>query len=624
MKESARRETGKAVNEALAIAKNCRHYAMCKIDFLGGGVCASGLEKHFVSFYPEGRMDLYAALMENAIPVTEKCLEIAESCNLCGCCDYQCYFVNEMRPTKVMQALKEHLRAYVKGGGNVVQAKDDAILGAMKKIVGADWASNDPAIRITYHHDLCPHVTFKMPEYVVLPNSTEEISAIIKLLNRNKIPYCVRGNGASSHGLVFSEGAVLDLNRMKAMDFDEKNWSVKVGPGTAAFDLQLEARKRGYRVHTAEPAALVCANIMTSGLLSTFSTAYGISADNYIDAEFVAGDGSTFRLNDIAAPNLFSFRNSLSEQETIAICVSVSVKLHPVTADEGGVLVPFASLDQALDFARECATRHIGLAIGILGGEFVSSFIAPTKRLAAEAKDVFAKKLGMPYLVLLIGDAYALRSVREMGHPLIDQKLFKTLFQGLPALASAKWLDLLDEVSDVEPFSYLRLGQFAELAETAIAPSPALQARDIDPDLRPFFEEVYSRPEMSDLVWLNTFRIQSSRYCREKPCVAFVFYLPIDNALIGAIQDGLRAVAEKHGLKSEFGFITPIDSGKRCVWEYDYYFDHNDPAEIARVRQAAREAGDLLDDYSKKTGTIRQVRYVVNQGCCRKENLLYS
>ena len=27
---------------------------------------------------------------------------------------------------------------------------------------------------------------------------------------------------------------------------------------------------------------------------------------------------------------------------------------------------------------------------------------------------------------------------------------------------------------------------------------------------------------------------------------------------------------------------------------------------------------------SKKTGTIRQVRYVVNQGCCRKENLLYS
>jgi len=462
-----------------------------------------------------------------------------------------------------------------------------------------------------------------MPEYVVMPNSKEEISSIIKLLNNYKISYIVRGNGASNHGLVFSEGVVLDLNRMKTMDFNENNWSVKVGPGIAAFDLQSEAKKRGYRVHTAEPAALVCANIMTSGLLSTFSTTYGISADNFIDAEFIARDGSLFSLNDITAPNLFSFHNAISEHKAFAICVSVSMKLHPVTDDEGGVLVPFVSLEKALDFARECATRHIGLAIGILGTEFVSSFLAPTKKLAAEAKDIFTHELGMPYLVLLIGDTYALRSVREMGYPAIDQKLFKTLYQGLPALKSAKWLDLLKELSDDEPFSYLRLGQFGEFAETALAPSPGQMTQDIDPDLRPFFEKLYSRPEMTDLVWLNTFRIQSSRYCRENPCVALVCYLPIDSSLIAEIQGGLRDIAEKHHLKNEFGFITPIDSGKRCVWEYDYYFNHNDPDEVSRIQLATYEAGALLDEYSEKTGTIRQVRYVVNQGCCRKENLLY-
>jgi hypothetical protein len=128
---------------------------------------------------------------------------------------------------------------------------------------------------------------------------------------------------------------------------------------------------------------------------------------------------------------------------------------------------------------------------------------------------------------------------------------------------------------------------------------------------------------MTDLVWLNTFRIQSSRYCREKPCVALACYLPIDFSLIAEIQDKLRDIAEKHHLKNEFGFITPIDSGKRCAWEYDYYFNHNDQDEISRIQQAAFEAGTLLDEYSKKTGTIRQVRYVANQGCCRKENLLY-
>jgi hypothetical protein len=178
-------------------------------------------------------------------------------------------------------------------------------------------------------------------------------------------------------------------------------------------------------------------------------------------------------------------------------------------------------------------------------------------------------------------------------------------------------------LSDDAPFSYLLVDQFGELAETAIAPSPSLMTKDLDPDLQPFFEKLYSKPEMTDLVWLNTFRIQSSRYCREKPCVALVCYLPIDVPLILEIQARLKDIADTHGLKNGLGFLTPIDNGKRCVWEYDYYFDHNDTDEISAIQLAAHEAGDLLDEYSKKTGTVRQVRYVVNQGCCRKENLLY-
>jgi FAD binding domain len=611
-------------DDALATARNCRHFAMCKVDFLGSGVCASGLEKQYVSYFPVGRMDLYAALVENTVPVTERCVEIADGCNLCGKCDYQCYFVNELRPSKVMRALKERVDAHLASGGEVVRSEADGLLMSLRAIVGEEWATNDPAVRITYHHDLCPHVDFKMPGYVVMPNSKEEIRAVIQVLKEKNVPYVVRGNGASSHGLVFSEGAILDLNRMKTLEFDEANWCVKVGPGISSFELQTAAKRRGYRVNSSEPAALVCANVMTSGLISTFSATYGVSADNFVDAEFLGRDGASFGLNDLAAPNMFAFDKSSSEHEPFAICVSVRMKLHPITTDEEGVLLPFESLEEALAFIRDCARRHIGLAMGILGSEFVASFLAPTMRLTAEVKDVFTRQLGMPYLVLFIGDAYALRSVREMGRPAIDQRLFKALLHGLPALKSAKWLGLLREVSDEEPFSYLQIDQFAELAEAALAPSPAKLAEAVDAELRPFFEKLYARPEMSDLVWLNTFRIMSSRYCRERPCVALVCYLPIDNVLISELQEGLRKIASDQRLKSEFGFITPIDSGKRCVFEYDYYFDHNDPSELARIREATRQGGALLDAYSLKYGTIRQVRYVVNQGCCRKENLLYA
>ncbi len=610
------------MNEILNTAKNCRHYAMCKIDFLGSGVCAFGLEKQYVTFYPQGRMDLYAALVENRVPVTERCLEIAESCNLCGKCDYQCYFVTEMRPSAVMKALNDYINDFVKGGGQVVKADSDPMLTAMQKIVGEYWATNDPAIGVTYSHDPCPVAPPKMPDYVVMPNSKEEISALLKLFKDNHIPYAVRGNGSSVMGFVMSEGAVIDLQRMKTIEFDEKNWLVKVGPGVAAFDLQREAHQRGYRVNVAEPAALVCANIMCSGIFSNFSVAYGTMADNYVDAEFVAKDGSFFTLNDRNAPNLFSFHKA--DTEIPGICSSVSVKLHPVTADESGILVPFDTLDKALDFSKDCAQRHIGLAIGLLGGEYLSTFLAPTKKLANDVRNVFAEKLGIAYLVLVIGDSHARRAIAEMGYPSFDQTLFRTLFLGMPSLKSAPWLELLAELSNDEPFSYLRLNHFADLAETALAPSAAQLVEEIDPELRAFFKKVYARPEMTDLVWLSMFRIVSSRMGREKHVVAWIIYLPIDNRLIAEINGEFKRIADKHQLKNDYGFITPLDSGKRCVFEYDYYLDQNDPAEIARMQQAMGETAMMIEGYSAQTGTVKWIRYVLYQGFGRKEALLYG
>ena len=610
------------MDEALKTAKNCRHYAMCKIDFLGSGVCASGLEKHYVSYYPQGRMLLYAALAEGRIPVTDKCLEIADTCDLCGRCDYQCYFVTELRPTVVMKALKAEIAGHRERGGKVEKAPEDPLLREIRAIVGEDMATNDRAIAVTYSRDPGPLSAPKMPAYVVLPGTKEEISALLKLFHERKIPWAVRGNGSQNMGFVMSEGAVIDTNRMTEIAFDEKNWAVKVGPGVAAFDLQREAVKRDYRVNVAEPAALVCANMMCSGIFSTFLTGYGTAADNCIDAEFVAADGTVFSLGEKNAPNLFAFKKS--DQKLPGICTSVSLKLHPMTKDEAGVLVPFDSLEKALVFSRECAVRRIGLAVGVIGTEYISTFLSPTKKSAAEIKTVFKDKLGIEYLVLVIGDRYAIRSVSAMGHPVFDQRLFKALFLGLPSLRSANWLGLLDSLSSDEPFSYLKLKGFAELAETALSPSPAQLVQETDPELRSFYEKIYARPEMTDLVWLNMFRILSSRMGREKQFSVNIIYLPLETGLIGEICAEFKRIADRHGLKNDLGFITPIDDGKRAILEYDYFFDQTDPEEISRTQRAAMDAGALIESYSARLGTIRWIRHVVNQGFSRKENLLYT
>ena len=610
------------MEDALKIAKNCRHYAMCKIDFLGSGVCTPGQERHYVSYFPEGRMSLYAALVEGRIPVTEKALEIAESCTLCDKCDYQCYFVTELRPSRVMEALKKYIADYLQKGGVVEKAGEDPVLREIRGIVGNEWASNDKAIAVTYSHDPFPLSGPKMPAYVVLPGTREEVAALLRLLGERNIPWAVRGNGSQNAGLVLSEGAVIDLHRMQDIVFDEKNWAVRVGPGVPAFDLQREAFKRGYRVNVAEPAAMVCANVICSGIFSTFMPAYGTAADNFIDAEVVDAGGSTYRLSEKGAPNLFAFKQA--DQPSPGICTAVSVKLHPMTDDETGLLVPFDTLEKAIDFSRECAIRRIGLAIGVLASEYISTFLAPTMHAASEVKDVFENKLGMPYLVLVIGDKYAAQSVAAMGHPAIDQRLFRALALGLRSLRSARWLDVLSEFSTGEPYAYLKVKGFADVAEAALAPSPAGHVESMDPDLRPFYERVYARREMTDLVWLNMFRILSSRMGREKQFFVNIIYMPLESALIGEISEKFGSIAGRHGLKNALGFITPIDGGKRCLLEYDYFFDQTDQDEISRVRQAAMEAGGVVMDYAARLGTIRWIRHVVNQGFSRKENLLYT
>ena len=611
------------MNEILKTAKNCRHYAMCKIDFLGSGVCDSGLEKHFVSYYPQGRMILFEALAENRIPVTQKCVEIADSCNLCGKCDYQCYFLNEMRPTKVMEALKNHVERFISDGGTIKPEKDDFVLSEIRNIVGADWATNDEGITVTYSHDLSAISDPLFPDYIVLPNTKEEISALVKLFNKNNIKYTIRGNGQNLLGFAVSEGAIIDLNRMKTIDFDEKNWLVNVGPGITAFDLQKEAQERGFRINAAEPAALLCGNIMCSGIMSTFSTTYGINADNFINAEFVNKHGEFFNLNDISSPNLYSF-NNLQHKDSPGICVSASIRLHPVTNDESGILVPFETLNKALDFIKDCSLRHIGLALGIVGAEYISTFLSPTKKMSADIKSIFIEKLNIPWLVVFIGDKYAVKTINEMGYPFFDQNLFNSLYLGLPSLKNAQWLDLVKEFTDDEPFSYLKIKSFAELFETALSPSPKLYAQEIDEELRPFFEKLFAKKEMTDLVWLNMFRIMSTRLGRKKPFLPALLYLPIDNSLINEFNEKFRHIGEKHNIDNDFGFITPIDNGKRCIFEYDFFYDYNDPHEIQRIRKVAAEANALIDEYSVRTGVVKGHPYVLYQGFCRKENLLYS
>jgi hypothetical protein len=610
--------------EARKMAAQCRHYAMCKIDFLGTGSCPPGQVKHYVAYYPQGRMDLYHAISENRLPVTEGLVDIARTCTLCGICDKQCHFVTGMRPMKVMKALKDYVEMHINQGKEVKRAESDKTLSRLREIVGDEWATNDPAVLLCYANDPFPLADSQMPRYVLLPETAEQVSAIVSLANDLGLPFAVRGSGGSVFGCVFSPGIVMDMNRMRKVEIDRENWYAAVGPGVTSFDLQAEACGHGLRFNAAEPAATVCGNIVCTGLFSTWSNVYGTAADSFIDMEFVDRGGKAFRLNDKSAPNLFAFRNEV--MPVPGICTRAVVKLHPVTDDEEGLMVPFADFERAVAFARELSARRIGLAVAVLGTHYLATFMSPSKELADKVKAILPEVLGIHYAVFVVGDRYARDAVRRMAGTVIDQRLFRTLMLGLPRFVEGEWLELIrtGEGND-PPYAMICREEMGTLMEAVLRPSPETIAASVDEDLRAFYVDLYTRAEMTDMVWLNTFRIVSSRMARHKHVFVIVVYVPLDRInVINRINAALKRIADRQGLDHDYGFITPMDLGKRGILEYDYYLDHTDPEERKKIERAMTEIEPFLDGLSRTTKGIQWLKYIFSQGCSRKENFLYT
>jgi hypothetical protein len=612
-----------AADDLLMTASQCRHYAMCKIDYLGTGLCPPGKRYHYVSYYPQGRMDLYAALSENLIPITEGLIHIARTCTLCGVCELQCHFVTGLRPLKVMKALKDRVEDFLKGGGRPAAIPSDAALESLRNIVGAEWATNDPAVLVTYANDPFPLADLKMPRYVVLPGTRDEVAAVVRLANTLGLPYAVRGNGGSVFGFVFSEGIVLDMQRMRGLVIDKDNWSAAVGPGVTSFELQQEAARHGLRVNSAEPAATVCGNIVCTGTFSTWSHAYGTAADGFIDMEFVGARGETFRLNDKRAPNVYAFENAVIPSP--GICTEATVKLQPASSDEDGVLVPFWDFTDAVRLARELGVRRLGLAVGVLGLHYVTNFMSPSQALAERLKEVLPETLGIRYVVFAIGDRFARAAISQLAGAVIDSGLWRTLTLGLPRLLDGEWQDLVKGFdAGRPPYEILCRPEIRPLLEAVLRPSPETLAGAVEEDLRELYSGIYSQPRFTDLTWLNMFRILSSRMSRRKHMFAFLVYVPLDrNDVIDHINTEFGRIAASLDIDHDFGFLTPMDLGKRAILEYDYYIDHTDPAERGKIRRAMAEIEPWLDGLAGRTKGVTFLKYVFSQGCSRKENFLY-
>ena len=615
--------------EALNIANKGTHCGMCRIDFLGTGLCPSGKKHGYLAYWPQGRMQIFKMLQSGKVQPTEKLIDIANSCPLCGICDKQCNFATQLRPEKVAKALKEYVQ-HLKPD-DFQKTPEDTILKGLQEIVGKQWATNDPIIIASYVHSIiAPDSDFDF--YIVMPETTQQVADIIKFANKNNLPFLPRGGGTAlsiatptvlSNAINLDHGIVIDLLRLKKLEIHPENSTALVGAGITAFELQKEAYKHKLRANVAEAGAHVCSNIATTGIVTTWGNKYGCFADNFVDLELVDNDGNIKSHHDIDIANPYAADNSFSNisLSPAYIITETCVKLFPIFEDEETVFVPFDNLEEALDMVLHLGKRGVGLSLAVLSYKYLAEFICPTPEIAEDFEDICKNYLKLKYVVDVVCTKDDKKIVEDMAEYIIDQPMLKTLILGSPKLASLKnseFMKILSEEDD--PLKVVFAGPMKTHFEKGLDASPEHMAKIYDPDLQDFFTQVYSNPDMTNVVWLHAFRILPSRLMRQQMTMG-----PGGAVWAGDKQhilkwvDMFSEVGNKYNLEHALGFISPLDNGKLIYIEYDYFYDHND-------RDVAKRVSKTLLETTEKSLVMGQIFTLINylfKGIHRKEHVLY-
>ena len=159
----------------------------------------------------------------------------------------------------VIQALKDHLKP-----------EQISINETIKELHGKDES---------YHK-------MELPDIVVFPETTQQVSGIMKVSQQYKVPVVPFGLGSSLEGHVIpqSGGITVDFSLMnKVLDVDAEDFLVTVQPGVTRTQLNKELKKHGL-FFTVDPGAdATLGGMAATNASGTTSVKYGVMRDQVRD-----------------------------------------------------------------------------------------------------------------------------------------------------------------------------------------------------------------------------------------------------------------------------------------------------------------------------------------------------
>jgi len=250
------------------------------------------------------------------------------------------------------------------------------ITSELIEIVGKDNVFDDRVECISYSRDLSVHEG--IPDVVVFARTTQQIAAIMRLANREKIPVTVQGSGTATTGasLPVEGGILLDVHRMNhILEIDKDNFFARVEPGVICNDLNI-ALKKHRLIFPPNPGSELIATI--GGMMSTNSSGhravkYGTARDYVKGLKVVLADGTVIETGFKTPKSSFGYDLNhvfASAEGTLGVIAEITVKIQPAPEYNALALAIFHDLFAA----GKAVTDIIGSGIQLAACEILDNY----------------------------------------------------------------------------------------------------------------------------------------------------------------------------------------------------------------------------------------------------------
>ncbi len=257
---------------------------------------------------------------------------------------------------------------------------DEELKQDLIEIVGEDNVTDSLIDRISFSCDASEHS--HRPEGAVWAETAGQVSEIMKLANRQKIPVIPRGAGTGLSGMAvpIQGGIVLDLSRMnRIVLISIEDRLAVVEPGVVYADFEKALVPYGF-FFPPDPASgkvsTLGGNVATNagGLKGA---KYGTTRDYVLGLQVVLPDGRIMRTGSKTMKSVSGYdltRLLVGSEGTLGIVTEITFKINPKPTATSTALATFDSLEDAGNAINRI--MHSGIipsALEILGKETLSA-----------------------------------------------------------------------------------------------------------------------------------------------------------------------------------------------------------------------------------------------------------